>query len=144
MSGDEQYAIAVIGGATAGAEAADIFAKQGILTVVFEQNPRPYGKVEDGLPRWHVGLRAKEYATIDAKLSQAHVHFVPGTKVGRDVGLRELAETWGFHSVVLANGAWRDRALAVADAEQWVGKGLVYQNPFIYWFNHRQIGRAHV
>jgi NADPH-dependent glutamate synthase beta subunit-like oxidoreductase len=137
MSGDEQYAIAVIGGATAGAEAADIFAKQGILTVVFEQNPRPYGKVEDGLPRWHVGLRAKEYATIDAKLSQAHVHFVPGTKVGRDVGLRELAETWGFHSVVLANGAWRDRALAVADAEKWVGKGLVYQNPFIYWFNHR-------
>jgi ferredoxin/flavodoxin---NADP+ reductase len=137
MSGDEQYAIAVVGGATAGAEAADIFAKQGFLTVVFEQNARPYGKVEDGLPRWHVGLRAKEYAAIDAKLGQAHVHFVPGTKVGRDVGLRELAESWGFHAVVLANGAWRDRPLAVPDAEKWVGKGLVYQNPFIYWFNHR-------
>ena len=137
MSGNESFAVAVIGGATAGAEAADIFAKQGFLTVVFEQNRRPYGKVEDGLPRWHVGLRAKEYATIDAKLGQEHVHFVPGTKVGRDVGLRELAETWGFHCVVLANGAWRDRLLAVPDAEKWVGKGLVYQNPFIYWFNHR-------
>lgn len=137
MSGNESFAVAVIGGATAGAEAADIFAKQGFLTVVFEQNKRPYGKVEDGLPRWHVGLRAKEYATIDAKLGQEHVHFVPGTKVGRDVGLRELAELWGFHCVVLANGAWRDRLLAVPDAEKWVGKGLVYQNPFIYWFNHR-------
>ena len=134
---DESFAIAVIGGATAGAEAADIFAKQGILTVVFEQNARPYGKVEDGLPRWHVGLRAKEYETIDAKLGQPHVHFVPNTKVGRDVSLRELCEAWGFHSVVLANGAWRDRPLAVPDAEKYVGKGLVYQNPFIQWFNHR-------
>jgi hypothetical protein len=124
-------------GATAGAEAADIFAKQGFLTVVFEQNARPYGKVEDGLPRWHVGLRAKEYATIDAKLGQPHVHFVPRTKIGRDVDLRELADRWGFHCVVLANGAWRDRPLAVPDAVRWVGKGLVYQNPFIYWFNHR-------
>jgi ferredoxin/flavodoxin---NADP+ reductase len=134
---DESFAVAVIGGATAGAEAADIFAKQGILTVVFEQNARPYGKVEDGLPRWHVGLRAKEYATIDQKLGQAHVHFVPNTRVGRDLSLRELCDAWGFHSVVLANGAWRDRPLAVPDAEKYVGKGLVYQNPFIQWFNHR-------
>lgn len=137
MSGDESYAIAIIGGATAGAEAADIFAKRGVLTVVFEQNDRPYGKVEDGLPRWHVGLRAKEYETIDGKLGQAHVEFVPRTRIGRDVSLRALCEDWGFHSVVLANGAWRDRPLAVPDAEKWVGKGLVYQNPFIYWFNHR-------
>ena len=137
MSESESFAVAVIGGATAGAEAADIFAKQGFLTVVFEQNARPYGKVEDGLPRWHVGLRAKEYATIDAKLSQPHVHFIPCTRIGRDVDLREIADRWGFHCVVLANGAWRDRALSVPDAEKWVGKGLVYQNPFIYWFNHR-------
>ncbi len=136
MSGSEAFAIAVIGGATAGAEAADIFAKHGILTVVFEQNARPYGKVEDGLPRWHAGLRAKEYAAIDAKLAQEHVHFVPSTRVGRDIDLRDLTERWGFHCVVLANGAWRDRPLAVPDAERWVGKGLVYQNPFIYWFNH--------
>src|SRR5262245_55447748 len=131
------YAIAVIGGATAGAEAADIFAKKGVLVVVFEQNARPYGKVEDGLPPWHWVLRAKEYATIDQKLGQPTVHFVAATRVGRDVSLRELAEAWGFHSVVLANGAWRDRPLAVPDAEKWVGRGLVYQNPFIQWFNHR-------
>ncbi len=58
---DDFYAIAVIGGATAGAEAAGIFASQNILTVVFDQNARPYGKVEDVIPRWHVALRKKEY-----------------------------------------------------------------------------------
>ncbi len=133
----EDYAIAIVGGATAGAEAADIFAKQAILTVVFEQNARPYGKVEDGLPKWHVALRQKEYGTIDRKLAQEHVHYVPNTALGRDVSLRELVEDWGFHSVVLANGAWRDRPLPIEGADRYVGRGLVYQNPFIMWFNHR-------
>jgi NADPH-dependent glutamate synthase beta subunit-like oxidoreductase len=136
VSQTEAYAIAVIGGATAGAEAAGIFAQRGILTAVFEQNARPYGKVEDGLPRWHVALRRKEYASIDSKLSLEHVQYVPSTAVGAQPSLRELVEDWGFHAVVLANGAWRDRPLSIPGAERWVGKGLVYQNPFIYWFNH--------
>ena len=108
MDGEESYSIAVIGGATAGAEAAGIFSEQGILTVVFEQNARPYGKIEDGLPRWHKLLREKEYRTIDQKLTQPHVHLVPETKVGRDLELRELTDHWGFHAVVLANGAWSE------------------------------------
>ena len=134
---DEQHSIAIIGGATAGAEAADIFAKQGILTVVFEQNPKPYGKIEDGLPKWHVNLRAKEYKTIDRKLDQEHVHFVPCTTIGSDVDLGELVRDWGFQSVLLANGAWRDRALPIEGADAYIGRGLIYQNPFIMWFNHR-------
>jgi NADPH-dependent glutamate synthase beta subunit-like oxidoreductase len=136
MSEPERYAIAVVGGATAGAEAAAIFAERGILTVVFEQNDRPYGKIEDGLPRWHVGLRRKEYDTIDEKLSREHVHFVPRTRLSRDVELSDLHSGWGFQRVVLANGAWRDRPLPLEGAERYLGKGLVYQNPFIYWFNH--------
>jgi len=132
----ESHAIAVIGGATAGAEAAGIFADHDILTVVFEQNARPYGKVEDGLPRWHAALRRKEYASIDGKLTKPRVQFVPNTVVGRDVELAELAGEWGFQVVVLANGAWRDRPLPVKGADAWIDKGLVYQNPFIYWFNH--------
>jgi NADPH-dependent glutamate synthase beta subunit-like oxidoreductase len=136
MAEPEEYAIAIIGGATAGAEAASIFSDHDILTVVFEQNARPYGKIEDGLPRWHVDLRRKEYATIDEKLGKPHVHFVPRTKIGKDVDLRELVDEWGFHAVVLANGAWRDRPLPVEGADAYVGRGLVYQNPFIYWFNH--------
>jgi len=136
MSESEGYAIAVIGGATAGAEAAGIFAASGILTAVFEQNARPYGKVEDGLPRWHVALRQKEYRSIDTKLSAKPIEFVPCTVIGEDISFEQLVRDWGFHAVVLANGAWRDRPLPIEGAEAYLGKGLVYQNPFIYWFNH--------
>lgn len=128
--------VAIIGGATAGAEAADKLAAEGALCIVFEQNDRPYGKVEDGLPIWHVALRRKEYDLIDTKLARDGVHFVPRTAVGRDLDFAELLRAWGFDLIVLANGAWRDRPLPVAGAEAYVGRGLVYQNPLIYWFNH--------
>jgi ferredoxin--NADP+ reductase len=131
-----RHIVAIIGGATAGAEAAGILADRGIAAVVFEQNARPYGKIEDGLPRWHEKLREKEYAEIDARLSRPGVHFVPSTRIGRDIAFPSLAREWGFSAVVLANGAWRDRPLPVGGAERFVGRGLVYQNPFIYWFNH--------
>ena len=129
-------AVAVIGGATAGAEVAERLAGEGAFVAVFEQNPRPYGKIEDGLPRWHQELRRKEYRTIDAKLAHANVAFVPSTRIGRDVDFESLARAWGFHAVVLANGAWRDRPLPVDGADAYLGRGLVYQNPFIIWFNH--------
>jgi NADPH-dependent glutamate synthase beta subunit-like oxidoreductase len=64
------------------------------------------------------------------------VHYVPCTKVGRDIDFKELTGEWGFSAVVLACGAWRDRALPIEGADAYVGKGLVYQNPFIYWYNH--------
>jgi ferredoxin--NADP+ reductase len=130
------HCVAVIGGAVAGAEAAGSLAGAGAEVVVFEQNPRPYGKIEDGLPRWHVALRRKEYETIGGHLGHPNVHFVPNTAIGRDVGFSELVEDWGFSGVVLACGAWRDRPLPVEGAEAYVDKGLVYQNPFVVWFNH--------
>ncbi len=129
-------AIAVIGGATAGAEVAERLAEEGAFVAVFEQNPRPYGKIEDGLPRWHHELRRKEYRSIDAKLEHANVAFVPSTRIGRDIDFEALARSWGFDAVVLANGAWRDRPLPVHGADAYLGRGLVYQNPFIIWFNH--------
>jgi hypothetical protein len=130
------HAVAVVGGATAGAEVAARLAERGVVVAVFEQNPRPYGKIEDGLPRWHAALRRKEYQTIGGKLGQPGVHYLPLTRIGRDVSLAELTDSWGFSAVVLANGAWRDRPLPVEGADAYVGKGLVYQNPFIIWFNH--------
>jgi NADPH-dependent glutamate synthase beta subunit-like oxidoreductase len=130
------HVVAVIGGATAGAEVAGRLAERGAQVAVFEQNPRPYGKIEDGLPRWHEALRKKEYETVGEKLSRPGVHFVPRTKIGRDVGFAELARDWGFSAVVLACGAWRDRPLPIDGADRYVGKGLIYQNPFIIWFNH--------
>ncbi len=131
------HCVAVIGGATAGAEVAGRLAEHGCVVVVFEQNPRPYGKIEDGLPSWHVALRRKEYDGIRSKLSHPTVHFVPNTRVGEDVSLHDLVDDWGFSAVVLANGAWRDRPLPVDGADEYVGKGLVYQNPFVISFNHQ-------
>lgn len=131
------HAVAIIGGATAGAEVADRLAKAGVEVYVLDQNPRPYGKIEDGLPRWHSALRNKEYANIREKLDQPGVHFLPNTKVGKDVSFDALAKEWGFSAVVLACGAWRDRPLPVPNADDYVGKGLLYQNPFIIAFNHK-------
>jgi ferredoxin/flavodoxin---NADP+ reductase len=137
MSDNGQYFVAIVGGAISGSVAAEILADHGIQVAVFEQNKRPYGKIEDGLPRWHVEQRRQEYARIDARLRKPGVHFVPSTKLGQDIDFDDLTENWGFSAVILANGAWRDRELGVAGAENFIDKGLVYQNPFIYWYNHK-------
>src|SRR5205823_4271833 len=97
----------------------------------------PYGKIEDGLPRWHSKQRRMEYGKIDARLTKSNVHFVPQTRLGRDVPFLELAHGWGLSALLLANGAWRDRRLEVAGIEEFVGRGLAYQNPFIQGFNHK-------
>jgi NADPH-dependent glutamate synthase beta subunit-like oxidoreductase len=138
MTSQPSHCVAVIGGAVAGAEVAGTLADRGVEVAVFEQNRRPFGKIEDGLPRWHVALRNKEYKAIGAHLSKPGVHFVPDTRIGRDVGFDELVKDWGFSGVVLACGAWRDRPLPIEGADDYVGKGLIYQNPFIIWFNHAQ------
>jgi ferredoxin--NADP+ reductase len=127
--------VAIIGGAVAGSEAAALCAERGILALVIEQNDRPFGKIEDGLPRWHEKLRDKEYATIGQNLGREGVVFLPRTQLGRDITLDDLRQRWGVSAVLLASGAWRDRPL-LPDVESYVGKGLVYQNPFVYWYNH--------
>lgn len=137
MSKSGQYFVAIIGGAISGSVAAEILADHGIRVAVIEQNKRPYGKIEDGLPRWHVEQRKQEYARIDARLRKPSVYFVPSTKLGRDIDFQDLCNHWGFSAIILANGAWRDRDIGVPGAEKFVGKGLVYQNPFIYWYNHK-------
>ncbi len=132
-----QYFVAVVGGAVSGSVSAEILAGHGIRVAVIEQNTRPYGKIEDGLPRWHVEQRRQEYGRIDARMKKPGVSFVPSTKIGRDVSFDDLTKNWGFSAVILANGAWRDRDLGVPGADQYIEKGLLYQNPFIYWYNHK-------
>lgn len=136
MSQPFSHVIGIVGGAVSGSEAAAIAAERGALVVVIEQNARPYGKIEDGLPRWHVALRKKEYARIDDNLAHPNVRFVPLTKLGRDVDWATLTGELGLSAVVLANGAWRDRPLP-ASIDAFNGRGLAYQNPFVYWFNHQ-------
>ena len=129
--------VAIVGGAVAGSEAARACAARGAIPIVIEQGRKPYGKIEDGLPRWHEKLRDKEYAKIDSNLQSDEVIFVPATAVGGDLPWTELYQEFGLSAIVLANGAWRDRSLPLDGANDYVDRGLVYQNPFVYWFNHK-------
>src|SRR5690606_25025651 len=106
------------------------------VVLVLEQGEKPYGKIEDGLPRWHRKLRDSEYAKIDECLSTPGVYFLPKTQLGRDVSVGTLKDELGLSAIVLANGAWRDRPLPIEGADRFVVHGLVYQNPFVHWFNH--------
>ena len=90
------YFVAVVGGAISGSVAAEILADRGIRVAVIEQNKRPYGKIEDGLPRWHVEQRKQEYGRIDARLKKPGVYFVPSTKLGRDLDFDDFCNNWGF------------------------------------------------
>jgi choline dehydrogenase-like flavoprotein len=87
---------AIVGGAIAGSVAAEILADSGIHVVVIEQNERPYGKIEDGLPRWHLEQREQEYRRIDARLRKPGVFFLPCAKLGRDLDFQDLCANWGF------------------------------------------------
>src|SRR5579872_5360170 len=134
-NGQGQYFVAVVGGAVSGSVSAEILADHGIRVAVIEQNTRPYGKIEDGLPRWHAEQRKQEYGRIDARLKKPGVLFVPATRLGRDLDFERFCQEFGFSAVILANGAWRDRELVLPGAEKFINQGLVYQNPFIYWYN---------
>jgi ferredoxin--NADP+ reductase len=143
LSATPRHLVAICGGAVSGSEAAAVCAEHGILAVVFEQNVRPYGKIEDGLPRWHDKLRRKEYEHIDANLAHEGVVFVPCNLVGRDFALEALRTHPAVSALVLANGAWRDRPLQLPGIDRLQGKGFVYQNAFVYWFNHyEEVGYA--
>lgn len=133
---EPKHVVAIIGGAVSGSEAARTLAEKGIFCIVIEQNVRPYGKIEDGLPRWHVKLRNAEYAKINDNLSHPNIAFVPKTRLGDDLSLEDLLKNWSVDAVILANGAWRDRPLEIEGIDRYIDRGLIYQNPFVYWFNH--------
>ena len=131
-----KHFVAIIGGSVAGSEAAYMLADKGIRVVVFDQKDLPYGKIEDGLPKWHAGLRDKEEKLIDQRLSHEGVRFVPDFKLGRDATLDELINEWGFSAIIIAIGAWKDRMIPVDGIEQYINHGLLKQNDLLSWFNH--------
>ena len=135
---ESRHVVVIAGGAVSGSEAAAVCAERGILAVVLEQNARPYGKIEDGLPRWHDKLRQQEYDRIDENLDRPDVLYVPKTLIGRDLTFESLRAQPGISAVLLANGAWRDRPLGLDGVDTTLGRGFAYQNPFVYWFNHAE------
>jgi hypothetical protein len=131
-----KHFVAVFGGAVAGSEAAFQLASRGIGVAVFDQYPLPYGKIEDGLPKWHHKLRDQEEQKINDKIDQQNIWFVPKVRLGPDISFQELRQ-WGLSAIILATGAWRDRPLPIEDLDKFVGQGIHYQNPFVHWFNHK-------
>lgn len=127
---------AIIGAGVAGSEAAFQLAKRGIGAVIFERNALPYGKIEEGLPKWHIKLRNQEEQKIDDKLQHHNIYFIPKIQLGKDFSLSELIE-WQFSAILIAFGAWRDRPLSITGIDQYIGKGLYYQNSLVSWFNHK-------
>ena len=110
----KKHYIAIIGGSISGSEAAFILAEKGYRVVVFEMKDLPYGKIEDGLPLWHVNLRNKQEKNIDRNLDHDNIRYVPNVKIGTDILFEDLVKNWGFTVVIVANGAWKDRELPVA------------------------------
>src|SRR5579863_8142696 len=105
VSYEPAHVVAVIGAATSGSEIARILAERRATVIVFEQNPRPYGKIEDGLPRWHVKQRRDEYEEINQRLDLPNIEYVPLTRLGIDISFEELRTAWGLSAIVLAHGA---------------------------------------
>ena len=136
MENHKKHYIAVIGGSISGSEAANLLAKSGFRIVVFEMNALPYGKIEDGLPKWHVKLRNRQIKEIDNKLDHENIRYVPLVKIGGNIDFNDLVNNWGFSAIILANGAWKDREFPLPGIDKFRDRGLIYQNDFIYWFNH--------
>ena len=125
--------VLIIGGAVSGSTAVKKLTDEGIRCVVVEQNRMPYGKIEDGLPRWHEKQRINEYFKIDDIISNELVDFVPLTRIGEDVSFEEIYNM-GWSCIYFANGAWKDRSFPIKEIEGF--DNFYYQNPFVYWFNH--------
>ena len=132
-----KHFVAIIGGSVAGSEAARLLVDRGYRVAVFDQKMLPYGKIEDGLPKWHIGLRDKEEATIDLRMAHESVRFIPRFTLGKDGSIDDLLNVWGFTAVIIAIGAWHDREISVSGISKFYNKGVVKQNDYVYWFNHK-------
>jgi ferredoxin/flavodoxin---NADP+ reductase len=126
--------VVIFGGAVAGSEAARCLAEEGIYSIVFDMETLPYGKIENGLPKWHYKQRDKEELAIDAVMNNPLVKFVPKVKLGGDIRIQEVLD-WNVSAVLLATGAWRDRRPSISGIEDYVGRGFELQNEFVSWFN---------
>ena len=130
--------VAIIGGAVAGSEAAAACAARGAIPVVFEQGARPYGKIEDGLAALareatrsrSTGRSTRTSGTnrgdLRPEAPRSEASFPGRSSTATSASARSCSPT--------ARGAIADCLVEGADAYE--GRGLVYQNEFVYWFNH--------
>ena len=94
--------VAVIGAGPAGLAAADVLARHGIRSVVFDAYPEIGGLLTFGIPPFK--LEKKIVAKRREILEGMGVEFVLGTRIGRDKPFAELLA--GFDAVFLGMGTY--------------------------------------
>lgn len=134
--------VLIIGGAAGGSTAALELADRGYRVTVIEQDALPHGKVTDGIPSHHVGLRGSNIQDIYSTYTHPHITFIPSTMVdpAHGLSLGDLQKR-GYSAIFLAIGAQRDRPLEFPDspeAHALFGRGRIfeYQNDFMQAINH--------
>jgi len=101
--------VAVVGAGPAGLAAALDLRQRGYAVTLHDAADRPGGVLARGVPRYRLPVEA--LARDTARVLEAGVAFVGGSRLGRDVTLDALL---GRHdAVVLAVGAWRGKPLAL-------------------------------
>jgi len=116
--------------------AAEILADNGIRVAVFEQNTRPYGKIEDVLPRWHVEAAQTGNARIDARMKKQNV-YSSATKLGPPGISVSPASRVGLFAVILCQWCVARPGIGRARKRSSSRQRSRLQNPFIYWYNHK-------
>lgn len=101
--------VAIIGAGPAGLGAAGVLKCRGHDVVVFDMLPEPGGMMFFGIPDDRINKDRIRAAVRE--LMDAGVKFVLNTKVGRDIKLDKLIES--FDAVLIATGTWRTRRLGV-------------------------------
>ncbi|HTS17611.1 MAG TPA: FAD-dependent oxidoreductase [Verrucomicrobiae bacterium] len=133
--------VAVIGAGPAGLTAALRLAQLGYGVTVFEKLSVPGGMMSCAIPEYRLP-RQPLFLEID-NIKRAGVEIRCGQTLGKEFTLDELFDRQGFHSVVLAIGAWRSRQLGVAGEEKsGVINGLDFLREIALESCHRALGRA--
>ncbi|MDL2232624.1 FAD-dependent oxidoreductase [Ruminococcaceae bacterium OttesenSCG-928-L11] len=107
VAADTGKQVAVIGGGPGGLTAAYFLRMEGHAVTVYDAMPQMGGMLQYGIPEYRL---PKQYlqAEIDA-IRQTGVEFRNGVKIGRDLTLEYLQET--YDAVIVAVGAWTSTGL---------------------------------
>jgi len=109
--------VAIIGAGPAGLGAAGVLRCRGHDVIVFDMLPEAGGMMFFGIPDDRVN-KEKIRASV-RELMDAGVRFVLNTKVGRDIPLGKIIES--FDAILIATGTWRTRRLDVPGEDlPWV------------------------
>jgi len=94
--------VAIVGAGPAGLAAADVLARNGVRSVIFDRYPRVGGLLTYGIPPFKLEKEVVE--TRRAVLEEMGVEFVLGTEIGKDIAPDQLLAD--YDAVFLGVGAY--------------------------------------